>query len=241
MARYSLECVVLKSINYKDSDKIFTLYSRTKGKVSASAKGVRKISSRRAGSLDTLNHVLIGISESTNGYKTITEARALNSFKKLKKSLDKSAKGYYVSELVYRFVEEGHENRELFDLLISTLKKLDEDAANSQLILNSFEISLMKTLGYQLTLDRCVSCERKYPDDWKEVKFSYSLGGFVCDNCKGKGLIISKNTANLLHTLSLNKFTTSADGFLDVNNIVRPYIEDMLESRIKTTRIFKNV
>ena len=61
MKKYNTKAIVLKSVKYKDADKIFTLFTKEYGKISAIGRGVRKINSRRSGNLDTLNYVSVGI------------------------------------------------------------------------------------------------------------------------------------------------------------------------------------
>ena len=72
----TLEAIVLKNRKHGEADKIFTLYSKKKGKITAIAKGVRKVSSRRGGNLDTLNHVVLGVNEGKGDFKYITEVQS---------------------------------------------------------------------------------------------------------------------------------------------------------------------
>ena len=112
----SSEAIVLKKINLGDSDRIYTLLTREYGKVTAAAKGVRKISSRRSGNLDSLNHIKVTFSESLSGFKSINEVETVNSFKNLKNSLDKIHVGYYFAELVNKSVEEDLEKSDVFEI-----------------------------------------------------------------------------------------------------------------------------
>ncbi len=77
MKKYNVRAVVLKSLKYRDSDKIFTLLSKEKGKISAIGRGVRKISSRRNGNLDTLNLISANIHEDRVGFKSIEEVKTI--------------------------------------------------------------------------------------------------------------------------------------------------------------------
>lgn len=83
----NFDALVLKSINFKDSDKILTLLSKDLGRVSAKAKGIRKINSKRLSFLDTLNYVRVGL-VGEGDLKTVTEAKLVHSFPNLKKDLD---------------------------------------------------------------------------------------------------------------------------------------------------------
>lgn len=197
MRNYSLECFVLRSINYKDSDKLFTLYSKEVGKLSALAKGVRKITSRRAGSLDTLNHVTLGIHESQDDYKFITETRLEESFETLKKDLRTSAYGYYISELVYKNVEDNEKSAELFSLILKTLRAINKNPEEVSKYVNFFEKNFMRLLGYQMSLDKCVFCGKKYDRNWTEIRFNYDLGGLCCSDCGVKGVLIKKSEIDM--------------------------------------------
>jgi len=239
MSRYLVEGVVVKNINYKDSDKIYTILTKNKGKVLASAKGVRKISSRRAGNLDTLNHVIIGISEGSSGYKTITEVKTINSFRKLKSSIPKVSKVYFLLELVHKFLEEDHEEAKVFNLLIFSLERMENDDKNIDFWVLFFEISLLVLLGYGLTFEKCKICGREYSDSWKAYKFNYGLGGLVCDRCDG-GFVISKGCSYVLNRVKLGKFSDKYlhKEILESDRILKTYISFILNSEIRSPTIF---
>jgi DNA repair protein RecO (recombination protein O) len=156
----NFEAIVLKRTNFGDADRIYTLLTKESGKVSAVAKGVRKITSRRSGNLDTLNHISVSLSENTSGFKTITEVKTINSFKNLKSFLDRSLVGYYFAELVYKSVEENSESLEIFELLRKYLEKLDDGKLKIRFVTNKFEFLLMKTIGYEMSLDQLRSFGR---------------------------------------------------------------------------------
>jgi len=243
MARYTVEAVVLKFTNYKDADKIFSLFTREKGKISATAKGVRKISSRRGGNLDTLNHISVGITEGENQkYKIITEVKTLDSFKNLKNSLENSVKGFYIVELIHRLLDEGQHNEAVFDLLVSNLKKLDTHLNNEVSRINAFEISLLQNLGYGLYLDKCAITGRKYDGSWESVKFNPVLGGFVSEP-SAPGLQLDKSTADLLFALKTKTrigktLLENSSAVKEADRILKMYIREVLEGSLKTERVF---
>ena len=184
MAYKSSDCFVLKSVNYKDADKIFTLYSKKEGKITAIARGVRKISSKRAGSLDRLNIVNVNFYESSSGFNTITEVKNIESFRNIKNDSDLIDIAYKIVFLVLRHVGEAAPNKVLFDLLSQTLFLLDSSLVVSSAAYAHFLINFMGILGYSLELNKCVVCHRALSVKWKVPAFSYDFGGIVCDNCK---------------------------------------------------------
>ncbi|MBU1970715.1 DNA repair protein RecO, partial [Patescibacteria group bacterium] len=127
---FSTECVVLKNANFQEADKSYTLFAPELGKFTATAKGVRKISSKRAGSLDTLNRTQISLTVSPKGGKTIQQAQVLEPHQDLKKAMSGIAKGLYMAELVHRFFYHGtcqHESApEIYALFVKSLQSLNK-------------------------------------------------------------------------------------------------------------------
>jgi len=121
----NFDALVIKSINFKDSDKIYTLLVRGLGKVSAKAKGVRKINSKRLSTLDTLNFIKVGLVGESD-LRVLTETSLIYSFSNLKGNLEKLKTAYYFLELVNKLLQESSEYDEVFELLLKCLKRLDE-------------------------------------------------------------------------------------------------------------------
>jgi len=149
MRSFNTKAVVLKNIVYKDADKIYTLLSEDMGRISGIAKGVRKVSSRRSGNLDTLNLIEVHLNEHISGQNYITEVKTLESFKKIKKNLKLCKQGFYIAELINRFLREDNEAGPVFKLLVETLRELEHTKVNLIWTVNRFEIKLMHLLGYQ--------------------------------------------------------------------------------------------
>jgi len=238
MKKYNTQAIVLKNIKYKDSDKIFTLFTKDFGKISAIGRGVRKISSKRAGNLDTLNLVLISIYESDNGIRNIEEVKTLESFKNLKKDLKKSMKAYYIMELIYKSTEEDESVPRIFELLIKSLKALEKNNYEGNLFVCYFEMNLMKLLGYQLTVDKCHKCERVLDDSWKKYTFNVENGGVECERCAGFGIDLSKEAALSLRKIMDGKLSKETHSLIDeIDKIMKIYIGRKLESRFKSLEI----
>jgi DNA repair protein RecO (recombination protein O) len=239
MNSFNTKAFVLKSVNYGDADKIFTLLSQERGKISASAKGVRKISSKRRGSLDTLNLVDLKIHESASGFKTITETSIIDSFSGAKKNIERTFSGYYISEMIAKNLEEDHESRILFDLIYKSFKMLSNIRVPTKVAVSYFEINFMKLMGYEITLDKCSKCHRVLTDDWDEYKFNLFPAGLLCHTCGIGDFKITEMTANVFNNLSLDIFSIriNQETVEEMNRILKSYIEETLGERIKTLEI----
>lgn len=238
MKKYITQAIVLKNIKYKDSDKIFTLLTKDHGKITAIARGVRKINSKRSGNLDTLNLVSVGICENTGGFRNIEEVKTLDSFKNLKKDLKKSTKAYYIVELIHKAIEENEEVREVFDLVVKSLKSLDKDGYSGELIVNFFELNLLKILGYQITLDKCSKCDKPLCDTWKKYLFNVENGSFECEDCAKYGVEVSKEAAIEFLNIFNGKLTKQSQKVdKEIDKILKLYVCRKLESKFKSLEI----
>jgi DNA repair protein RecO len=153
MRKLTTEAIVLKHTDYKDTHRIYTLLTRERGKITAVARGVRKISSKRSGSLDSLNYVKLSLNEEKSGMFSIGEVQSINSFSELKKNLDHVFIGMYFAELVDVFLESDHESYEIFKLLKSALTVLNKNPDQPKVVINVFEMRLLELLGLGVHLD----------------------------------------------------------------------------------------
>ncbi len=77
---------VLRRVNFGDSDRYITLFSENHGKVELVAKGVRKITPRRAAACELLNLVEFQSVRTAKNF-ILTEVRLIDSFEHLKREL----------------------------------------------------------------------------------------------------------------------------------------------------------
>ena len=239
MSIKTIEAVVLKNINYKDTDKIYTLFSKDLGKISAGAKGVRKISSKRAGNLDSLTKISVGIYESSSGKKTITEVKNLTSYSKIKKSHVKIQRATYISELIHRHTEEDSENNYLYNLFVRTLDILENDSIDADIAVCLFQIFFIQNLGYDLNFSKCSVCFKDF-HDFKKVYFNSEFGGFICENCFSSNFhletqALSKEVSNFLFaakTTPKNIPPISSEQIREAELLLQLHLRSILERNL---------
>ncbi|HSW48252.1 MAG TPA: DNA repair protein RecO [Candidatus Saccharimonadales bacterium] len=157
MRNFKTEGIIIKRRNYKDADRILTVLTKTHGKIYVKATGVRKITSRRAGHIEPLNHSILSLYQG-NAFPVLTEATTINSFSDLKNDLNNIGLALHLCELVDGLCPENQENWQVFDLLKGTLDKLclkpvyasGQLAAASGTLINDFETRLLSILGYSV-------------------------------------------------------------------------------------------
>src|SRR5215475_11494107 len=189
---YSTEVIVLKHIDLGEADRVLTLFSPYRGKFHAIAKGSRRPGSKKAGHLELLCHSQLQVAQGRN-LDIITQAQSLESLIHLRSEFWHMTCGFYLAELVDRFIEDNSQQKDAYELLALALRVLEEDALDmqqrrnegneqtgqsydrTQLLLRYFEMFLLSFMGYERVLGTCTHCNAELLP--RENGFNASLGG----------------------------------------------------------------
>jgi len=176
---YSTNAIVTHRTNFGETDRLVTLYTRERGKISTIAKGARKPISRLSGATELLTYGRFQLATGKN-LDVITQIEVKESFPRIRADLRKTAYSTYLAELIDKVVEERDPNPDAFDLLLSALY-LMERPNDPEKIARMFDLKLMKLVGYEPTLDRCITPQKGLkPLPKGGLHFSPELGGVVC-------------------------------------------------------------
>ncbi len=145
MRGFKVEGVILRRSNFGEADRILTVFTLQRGKISIVAKGVRRITSRRSGSVELLNRVSMYLYQG-KGMPILIEAQAFDTFPILKEDLTLSTYAYHILELVDKLTAENQENRILYEHLVQVLKKLSKNPR--QIFIRAFEAKILSNLGF---------------------------------------------------------------------------------------------
>ena len=121
---YKTEGIVLKGMPLGDRDRLISIYSQDYGRIRVVARGIRKISSKLSGHLDTFNRVFVNIS-SGNSIDSITGGEVVETFSVFKTDLKITARAFYIVELLDDFVADESPNEELYALALTILRELE--------------------------------------------------------------------------------------------------------------------
>lgn len=231
----TFEGLILKNINFKDSDKIYTIFVRVLGKVSAKARGIRKFSSKRLSSLDSLNLVKVGL-VGDHELKVLTEVILIDSFKNIKSDFSKLKIALYLIEIVSSYLNESSEYQELFDLLVKCLKRLEETSYQDSRIENYFEYQFLKMSGYELNFYSCSFCDKTILEDSK-FNFNFEKGGIVCEECSNSYDYFTRDQKNALFLINNLKKSENMD-FRELDKILKSFINSILPETPKTIKFF---
>ena len=229
----TLDCLCIKSIDYKDNDKLVTLYAFGEGKITCSLKGVKKSKAKLkyAGALLCFGkYYLTG----KNGFYSVIGCDLTDSFYGIWTDIDK----YYPALCSLEILDKVADDREIGDkLAVLTLEFLNEICYKSKDNFISFAKYLnnvVNLLGYKLPL-KCLNCGEINNDNFY---YSYLKGGLLCGNCyDSTAKKLSMGSLTLLKCFEENKniqATFDTDDILAVIQIYFDIIGKNLAKKFKT-------
>jgi DNA repair protein RecO (recombination protein O) len=230
--------IVLKSIDYKDNDKLLSLYTLEKGKIVASIRGVKKAGARLAYASEPFCFGQFMLSNRAERY-LVTGCDMAESFFDLRCNLDKFYTGCAILEIVDNIGLPGEGNNQLFVLTLRALKNLCYGDADSYNVLIYFIANCIKNSGYKLALSACASCNG---GDGQRVFFDFSMGGVVCAACKKyQSVNISPAALNSLRIISacgaeaLSNVKINLSILKECTGLLTDYLEFLFNKKLKST------
>lgn len=143
---FKTEGIILKRLNLGEADRILTLFSKHQGKLRLVAKGVRKTTSRKAGSLEPFSQIKL-VAHRGRSFDVLAEVAVLNAYQSLRKNLTKVAVAYYFCELVDKLTADNQPHRDVYNLLVQFLTRL-LTAKKLRSLVRQFEEQLLGFLGF---------------------------------------------------------------------------------------------
>jgi DNA repair protein RecO (recombination protein O) len=188
MPTYRDEAVVLRTHKLGEADRIITMLSRSRGKIRAVAKGVRRTSSKFGARLEPFSHVDLQFAVGRT-LDVVTQVESLDAFgEPLTSDYPAYTAGQVMLETADRLVvEEGEPAVQQYLLLVGALRVLNQGtrdgARPATLILDSYLLRALAVAGYAPSFSDCARCGVVGP----HRAFSPSAGGAVCERCRPAG------------------------------------------------------
>ena len=142
------KALVLRQVDYKESDKILTLFTQEQGKLTASARGCRKKGSALAAPCQLLAWSEMVLYD-YQGRWTVKEAAVEREFLGLRRDVERLALACYFAEAAEALAVEDVPAPELLSLVLNSLYALDQMPQKPlALVKAAFELRLMCCLLY---------------------------------------------------------------------------------------------
>jgi len=243
---YRTQAIVLGHIEYGEADRIIRLFTAEKGKITAIAKGIRKIRSRKAGHLEPFTRVSLFLAKGRD-LDIITQAETLDPYIGLREDLERVALASYVVEVIDRFTYEEGQNVGMFQLLANTLSRL-ETQQNAETVVHYYETRLLDLLGFRPQLFECVACGNVIREE--DQFFSPLIGGILCPKCgsvQADAWPVKKDILRYWRHLQRSKWRQVESVVIPemieagLSELIQRYLTYLLERKLNTPEFLREV
>ena len=240
------QALVLRVVNYNDSDALLTVLSKDHGKLTLKARGLRRKNSPLVAPCQLLAYGEFTLFE-YRGYYTINEAHTIELFTPLRRDLGKLSLATYFAQVVEVLSQEDQQDPELLSLVLNCLHTLAYKDSSEAKVKAVFELRSACLAGYSPDLSRCHYCGSEYPD-----RFDIFEGRLECVSCRGlhDGGIRLPITAGVLAAMRyicfcdskrIFAFDAGSETIETLSQISEGYISTQLERGFSALDFYKSV
>lgn len=233
------EGIVIRTMDYGETNKIVTIYTRESGKIGLMARGAKKTKSRLSSisQLFTYGQYLF---IRGGGLGTLRQGEIIHSYRGLRSDLFKTAYTAYIVELLDKVTEQDKNNPFLFEVLYQTLNYIDE-GLDPEVLAMIFEVKVLPAAGILPELNHCTNCGRREGS----FVFSVAEGGLLCRRCQyidERHLKISERALYLLRLFlnvdlnRLGKVSLKPQTKRKLKTVISQYYEEYSGIRLKSKR-----
>ena len=183
MPLYRDEAIVLRTHKLGEADRIITMLGRTRGRIRAVAKGVRRTKSRFGSRLEPGMVVDVQCYEGRS-LDTVTQVETLAPYG------DAIARDYTayttataVLETALQLTDEPEPQTQQYLLLAGALRALAERSHAPELVLDAYLLRALAVAGWAPSFHDCARCGAEGP----QRAFNIQSGGAVCPSCRPPG------------------------------------------------------
>lgn len=177
------EGIVLRRVDYGETDRVLTVLTREHGKVGVIARGVRRAGSRLAARTDLFERSRMQLASGRGELLVLAQAqRSEGGVRRPIEDPRRSSCAAVIAELTDRVLESHHADAAIFELVGVALHAVSDPARDPRAAVVRFARLMIDGLGYAPQLHRCAGCARVLAE--RPAAFSASAGGLLCPACR---------------------------------------------------------
>ena len=246
----TVQGVVLSAMPIGEYDKRVVLLTRERGKISAFAKGARRINSPLMAASNPFVFGTFTLYEGRTSHSLIS-CLITHHFVELSQHQPEIYYGYYFLEIADYFGKEGLEEKDTLNLLYVVLRALLRPERNVRLIRCIYELRMMCGQGLAPQLSSCAACGKSEADEWY---FSQEINGLVCKEDlrsvpgSRKGITpLTKLSLAVLRYIAyapiqkICAFTVEEDTVACLEAVIHPYIQKNIDRKMKSLQFLEMI
>lgn len=150
------EAIVLRTVDYRESSLIATLFTRKHGKIAVIARGARRPKSKFAAFLVPGQYLeVVYYMKSSRAVQTLSDASYLKKLGQLRVNMEKMALTLTTLELVAQIIHDNEVNEPVFQFLENMLPWVDQADEITKKLFPYIQIRLAELVGIGLQSENC--------------------------------------------------------------------------------------
>lgn len=207
--------IILNERSYKESSKILDIMTKEFGIIGVIAKGSKSMKSKLRSFTTKLTYAEFQISYKEGKLSTLIDATIIDPLLEIRKDLLKISYSSFMLDLTSQVLKEN-DNKKIYDLLISSLLKINE-GYDPEVICHILELKYLSYLGISPNFEGCSICNIQ-----KAITLSAKAGGFVCKEHHTNEKIVDVKTLKIIRMLYL----------CDIDKITKIEVSDKIKKEI---------
>jgi DNA repair protein RecO (recombination protein O) len=248
MAFLKTRGIVVKEVGTGEADKIITIFSRNRGKISAMAKGGKRPKSKLSAGSQFMCYGEFVLFSGKELY-SVNSCEVIEPFYEIRNDMVKLTYAAHFMDIVQEIIQENQPSPKLLQLLLNSLYMLAKTEKSPELISRVFELRALSTAGYAPHVRSCMLCGL---ESEKDYAFSFTRCGFICDRekCSAEdhfALELSsgavKAIQHIIHARmdDLFSFGLSPEVLKELGHISKRYLRERLERDFTKLDFLKSI
>lgn len=184
----TLDGIVVKELPLNDNDKLLTIITGRRGKMTVLAKGIKAVNSKRAAGANLFCYSeFCFVKRDDRLWLDAIEVK--DTFSGLSEDIEAVALASYFCEVASEVCVEENDESEMLRLILNCLYALANLRNKPKwMIKSAFELQTMCIQGFAPNFNSCAICGTDTKTMPQNIIFELVQGGFVCDKCSKEEL-----------------------------------------------------
>lgn len=188
MPQITTNAIVVRRADYRENDRMITLFSPAMGRIDAMCRGCRRQKSPLMAASELFcsgEYVLYQAGDRC----TVVSCAVTDTYYSLRADYERLSHGMYCLELCAAAIQPGQENERLFLLLLKALAHLCYGDVQPRRVTAVFLMGMTSLLGFRPQVGRCARCgtpviqAAAQHEDTLIAAFGPEAGGVLCPGC----------------------------------------------------------
>ena len=227
--------IVVREVKAGDCDKILTIVTEDLGKISVSARGVRRNRNRYSAGTQVFSYCDWVLYKGKNTY-ILNTCDIISSFYEIREDMTLLTYAAHMLHLINYITYENQPAKEPLKVLMYALNSLLNKDRTPDLIIRVYALKMVQLMGFEPHVLGCHLCGTREIND---IFFSFEQCGFVCEQCQKENdaIPIKTGTAKaLIYVLCASSreafgFELSPEVLKNFSAVVDRYVDERLDKK----------